>query len=111
MQTNDINLLMDEVIRFRDERNWARYHTPKDLAMSVAIEAAELMEIFQWKDLQRDELLQEKYLLLVTEEIADVAIYLLILSHDLGIDLGEAIRRKLAANAGKYPAGESDNLW
>ncbi|MFZ5899407.1 MAG: nucleotide pyrophosphohydrolase [Bacillota bacterium] len=108
---NEINLLMEEVIRFRDERNWARYHTPKDLAMSIAIEAAELMEIFQWKNLQRDKLLQERYRLPIQEEIADVAIYLLILSHDLGIDLAEAIRRKLAANARKYPAGKSDDLW
>lgn len=85
------------VARFAAERRWARYHTPKNLAMSVAIEAAELMEHFQWTGAP------PRRRRAVEEEIADVAAYLFALCNALGVDLSTAMRRKMRRNAVKYP--------
>ncbi|MEF7659719.1 nucleotide pyrophosphohydrolase [Bacillus thuringiensis] len=92
--------LKKEVIRFRDERNWGQFHNAKDLAISLNLEAAELLETFQWKSSQEatETKMQE-----IKEEIADVMIYLLLLSDQLNIDLEEAVRSKLIKNAEKYP--------
>lgn len=91
------------VTRFRDEREWRQFHNPKDMAISLCLEAAELLEHTQWrggKDL-------EKYLEAnrgpVGEELSDVLYWVLLLAHDLQIDLGAAFRAKMAANAAKYP--------
>lgn len=99
-----IKKLQKQIIKFRDDRNWKNYHKPKDVAISIVLEATELLEHFQWKN--EEEI--GKYLKSpksdeVKEEIADVAIYLLQLSHDLGIDLEEEIFSKLEKNAKKYP--------
>jgi len=95
--------VVDRIRRFRDERDWMQFHDPQNLAMSVTIEAAELLELFQWKD--RDQ--SKEYAVAnrerVAEEIADVAIYLLELADNLGIDLKSAINAKLAINEAKYP--------
>jgi len=96
--------LQQQVAKFRDERNWKQFHGPKDLAVSIAIEAAELMECFQWKS--KEDI--EKYLASeksknVQEEMADVLLYLLNLSDVLGIDILDAAYEKLAKNATKYP--------
>jgi len=97
--------LVRQVVRFRDERDWARFHNPKDLAISIAIEAAELMELFQWKTPEEiraslEELPARKR---VAEEMADVLILLLSAADATGIDLYEATLAKIAANAAKYP--------
>jgi NTP pyrophosphatase (non-canonical NTP hydrolase) len=93
-----------KIRQFRDERDWLKFHDPKSLAASVSIEAAELLELFQW--LTPDE--SRRYALehreRVSEEIADVAIYLIELADVAGIDLAHAIEAKLAKNAVKYPA-------
>jgi NTP pyrophosphatase (non-canonical NTP hydrolase) len=103
----DLNLAgaMEALLKFRNDRDWEQFHTPKNLSMSIAIESAELMEHFQWKtDDEIDEYLKSGKFEGVKEEIADVASYLLLLSNDLGIDLNKAILDKIKKNGLKYPA-------
>ncbi|MFP3872233.1 MAG: nucleotide pyrophosphohydrolase [Candidatus Natronoplasma sp.] len=98
----EINELQKMVKEFRDERNWKRYHTPKDLSLSISIEASELLELFQWKENSLSSVEKER----LKEEMADVMIYLLALSETADIDLGEAVKDKLEKNEKKYPAGK-----
>jgi len=93
------------VARFRDDRDWAQFHTPKNLAAAIAIEAAELQERLLWKtDAEVDQDLADAAKKAgVAEEIADVVMFAMLLSDRLGIDLAEAIAAKLAANEQKYP--------
>ena len=97
--------LLDRVIRFRDDRDWKQFHHPKDLAISIALEAAELLEHFQWKG--KDEVARDledpdrKEAL--GDEMADVLILLLSASDAVGIDLFDATVRKIEKNAEKYP--------
>ena len=94
--------LVAAVCRFRDERDWAEFHTPKNLAAAVAIEAAELQERFLWKtDAAVDQDLVDAAKR--ADEIADVVMFAMLLADRLGIDLAEAITAKLAANEQKYP--------
>ncbi|MCX6024183.1 MAG: nucleotide pyrophosphohydrolase [Chloroflexi bacterium] len=93
------------IIDFRDARDWEQFHRPKDLALSVAIEAGELLELFQWK---RDEeitaaLADPAYRRRLGDEIADVLIYLLTLCHQTGLDPLDAAFAKLARNNERYP--------
>ena len=93
------------VARFRDDRDWAQFHKPKDLAAAIAIEAGELQERFLWKTdaaVERD-LADPARKAGVAEEIADVVMFAMLLSDRLGVDLADAIAAKLAANAKKYP--------
>ncbi|WP_440897467.1 nucleotide pyrophosphohydrolase [Amphibacillus sp. Q70] len=97
---SDIQSLIDEINQFRDERNWRQYHNPKDLAISISIEAAELLEDFQW--ISSKEALnknQEN----IREEIADVLIYTLMLCAELELDVKEIVEKKLVKNKEKYP--------
>lgn len=91
---------MDLVKKFRDDHNWSQFHNPKDLAISINLEAAELLEIFQWsgEDLECLERLDE-----VKEELADVLCYSILLADRYGLDLDEIIRNKMQKNAEKYP--------
>ena len=93
------------VKRFREERNWQKYHTPKNLAESISIEAAELLEKFQWKSEEEiNELLNDpKYKDEIKEELADVFNYCLALSLVLDIDLSDALLEKVRQNSEKYP--------
>ena len=95
--------VMARIRAFRDERDWMQFHDPKSLAVSIAIEAAELLEHFQWKDKDESERHAAENKQAVAEEIADVAIYLLELADNLSIDLEKAINEKLDKNAKKYP--------
>lgn len=101
--------LQSEVIRFRDEREWAQFHTPKNLAMGVGIEAAELGELFLWKtDAEIAAALADpSYRDRVADELADVQVYLLYLAHAAGIDLAAAVRTKMQRNAQKYPVDKA----
>jgi dCTP diphosphatase len=92
-----------KVIKFRDSRNWKQFHTPKDVALSIVLEAAELMEHFQWKNEQeqKDHSVNNKEL--IGEEISDVLFYLLLLSNDLDIDITDVFKKKLTKSAKKYP--------
>ena len=102
---------MDDVIesirKFRDERDWMQFHDPKNFGISIAIEAAELLEEFQWKSKEESERHASEHLEQISDEVADVAIYLFELADILKIDLASAIRLKLEKNASKYPVEKS----
>ena len=91
---------------FVEERSWQPFHSPKNLAMGIAVEAAELMECFLWVDLPGSyEVANDPVKrTAIADEMADVACYLLNLSNVLGIDLSDALRAKMVKNAAKYPA-------
>ncbi|MFZ4505452.1 MAG: nucleotide pyrophosphohydrolase [Microbacteriaceae bacterium] len=103
-QLLDITAIQQRLHEFADERDWHQFHDPKSLAMSVAIEAAELMECFQW--LTRDEAFNagtdSETQQAVAEEIADVAIYLLLLAAKCGIDVPAAIAEKIRRNVTRF---------
>tara|TARA_B110000008_G_scaffold234754_1_gene239238 strand:+ start:1743 stop:2087 length:345 start_codon:yes stop_codon:yes gene_type:complete len=97
-----------EINRFVSEREWDQFHTPKNIATSISIESAELLECFQWQDPAISEVLDDAKLLeSVEEEIADVMIYSLRLCSLLGSDPIEIIRSKLEKNSEKYPVSKS----
>ncbi|MFH5835898.1 nucleotide pyrophosphohydrolase [Proteiniclasticum sp. C24MP] len=91
--------LIEKIIKFRDERNWDQFHNPKDLAISISLEAAELLEIFQWSgaDLEKIDKLDN-----MKEELADVLIYSILLAEKLNLDISEIIEHKLNKNGEKY---------
>jgi dCTP diphosphatase len=100
---SEIKQLQQMIRKFRDERDWMQFHNPKNLACSISIEAAELLEHFQWKTPEESEALGKDQKEKISHEIADVAVYLLELADNLDIDLSQAIQAKLALNAAKYP--------
>lgn len=97
--------LSSRIARFCDERDWNKYHNPKNLSMSVAIEAAELMEIFQWLTLDEssEAYIDDKDRQAVKDEIADIIIYCIRMSQVLDFDLSGAIISKIEKNEIKYP--------
>jgi NTP pyrophosphatase (non-canonical NTP hydrolase) len=100
---NQIQNLSDILVQFREERSWKQFHTPKNLAISISVEAAELLEHFQWK--KEDDDVATESRAEIAKELADIFIYLLLLSNDLGIDLLETAFRKVEENRRKYPVG------
>lgn len=98
-----IQELTQEIIAFRDSRDWKQFHNPKDMALSLVLEASEVMEHFQWKDAQE----MEEYIKLhkdeVGEELADVLYWILLMSHDLNIDILHSLQSKMKKNGAKYP--------
>lgn len=96
--------LLKQLIEFRRERDWEQFHNPKDIAISLSIEAAELLEWFQWRDkAEIQQMLETDKREALEDEMADVAVYLSYLCFDLNIDLEQAIKRKMDKNAAKYP--------
>lgn len=91
--------LIDKVIKFRDDRNWKQFHTPENLSKSIVLEAAELLENFQWNN---DYKLEN-----VKEELADIFIYSILLADQLNVDLVEIAHDKLEKNKEKYPVEKS----
>jgi NTP pyrophosphatase (non-canonical NTP hydrolase) len=94
-----MNEIINKVIHFREERDWAKFHTPENLSKSIAIEAAELLENFQWSsnfNIQN-----------VEEELADVLIYCILMANTLGLNISEIIEKKLDKNSLKYPIEKS----
>ncbi|HIZ54006.1 MAG TPA: nucleotide pyrophosphohydrolase [Candidatus Enterococcus avicola] len=92
--------IIQAINQFRDERDWRQYHNEKDLALSVSLEAAELLELFQWEQ-PEDVVLTKRERL--AEELADVLIYSLMMADNLNFDVEEIINKKLVKNAQKYP--------
>ena len=94
------NKTLEIVKNFRDDRNWSQFHNPKDLAISICLEASELLEIYQWSadDLECTDKLDK-----VKEELADVLSYSILLADRYGLDLDEIIPAKMKKNAEKYP--------
>ena len=103
----ELEALRDQVRVFARERDWDQFHSPKNLAMALAAEAGELLEIFQWLTEEQSRALDAKSRAAADEEIADVLIYLVRLADRLGVDPLEAARRKLAENARKYPVDKA----
>lgn len=97
-------ILQERIRKFARERDWEQYHTPKNLSMAVIVEAAELVEHFQWLSAEQSESLSSEKLEEISEELADVLIYLIGLADRLNIDLLAAANRKLIINEKKYPA-------
>lgn len=93
--------------RFRDERDWMQFHNPKNLAISISLEANELLEHFQWRSFEESEAHAEDDREAIADEMADVAIYLAELADNLGIDLLAAMESKIAKNAAKYPVAKA----
>ena len=93
-----------KALAFREERDWSQFHNPKDLALSISLEAAELLEVFQWSGADLEVASKAAR---AREELADVAIYCIYMADRLGVDLAEAISDKIDANDRKYPVEKS----
>jgi dCTP diphosphatase len=104
VRMRDLEELKRRVRAFIEERDWDRFHSPKNLAMALSVEASELVELFQWLTEEESAALDAARRRQVADELADVLWFLVRLSDRLGIDLLEAAERKLATNAEKYPA-------
>jgi NTP pyrophosphatase (non-canonical NTP hydrolase) len=92
---------------FADERDWNQFHSPKNLVMALSGEVGELAEKFQWLSEDESQALSESQLSEVSDEIADVQIYLLMLSDKLGVDVLDAVEKKIRDNARKYPVDKA----
>ncbi|MBV6404801.1 MAG: nucleotide pyrophosphohydrolase [Flavobacteriales bacterium] len=102
--------LLNELLAFRKERDWEQFHNLRTLSTSIALEAAELMEHTQWaKDADLPGVVRDRFDDLA-EEMADIAILLTYLAHDMGVDLENAVKRKLVKNAAKYPVGKAKGV-
>ena len=103
----DLSNIQERIVRFRDERDWKQFHNPKDLAISLVLESNEFLEHFQWKnsDEVKDHITKKKEEL--GDELADVLYWVLLIAHDLNIDLYEVSDRKLNKNAEKYEIKKS----
>lgn len=101
---SDIEQLSDKLRLFAAERDWDQFHSPKNLAMALSVEVAELLEHFQWLSEDASRQLDADSLAAVAQEMADVQLYLIRLADKLGIDLLAAAEKKIAINADKYPA-------
>jgi dCTP diphosphatase len=102
-----IESLQQRIIDFRNKRDWKQFHNPKDIALSLVLEAAEVLEHFQWKN---DKEVQEHVIRHkedIGEELADVLYWVLLMSHDIGLDIVEALNKKLLKNEQKYPVDKA----
>jgi len=100
---SDMQTLIEQIKKFRDERDWKQFHNHKNMAISLALEAAEVLEHFQWKSFEECDEYAKTHKDDIAEELADVGMYLFELCDNLGIDLKEAMEKKLEKNARKYP--------
>jgi NTP pyrophosphatase (non-canonical NTP hydrolase) len=101
---NDIKELTDTLLKFRDERDWAQFHNPKDLALALNIEAGELLESFLWKSSEQANIEQVK------EELADVFAFAFLLAEQYSFDVKEIVLAKIKKNAIKYPVEKSKGV-
>src|SRR5436189_6327505 len=105
---SDIKDVVQLIKKFRDERDWRQFHNPKNLACSIVIEAAELLQHFQWEKAEEGERQSKDKREQIAEEIGDIAIYLLELADNLDIDLIKAIEDKLRLNSQRYPIAKAE---
>jgi NTP pyrophosphatase (non-canonical NTP hydrolase) len=101
---SDFDFLISELEKFRDARDWKQFHTTKDLALAISIEAAELNELFLWKTVEESEKVSREKL---REEIADILAYTLMLAGKHGFDVREMVLDKIRKNGEKYPVDKS----
>jgi len=99
----DLKSIQQTIISFRNERDWAQFHDPKNLAEALSIEAGELLENFLWKTTEQSRNLTAEELKNVKEELADIFIFLTYLSEEYKIDLFNEVEKKIVHNAAKYP--------
>ncbi len=102
-----MNRLLKKILDFRKKRDWEQFHQPKNLAISLSLEASEVLEIFQWT---KDNNLPEGSKKDLERELADVYYWLLLLSHDLKIDLDKSLEKKMEENEKKYPVEKSKGI-
>lgn len=100
---NQIQALTKKITDFRDARDWKQFHNPKDCAISLLLEASEVLEHFQWKSKEEIEAYVKKNKTEIAKELADVLYWVLLLSHDLNIDIEKISEIKLKENGKKYP--------
>ena len=106
MTDDSLSMMSDLLLKFRDERDWKQFHNPKDQALSLVLEATELLELFQWKngeELQKHLIEKREEL---SDELADVLGWIMLIAADQNINLAEAFHKKLAKNHQKYPADQ-----
>lgn len=101
---SELEQLREKIIQFRDERNWQQYHNSKDLALSLSLEASELLELFQWKT--SDEAVK-KNVDKMKDELADILIYAILFANELEFDISQIIEEKIIKNTNNYPKGKS----
>lgn len=104
---SDLSDLQKRVIAFRDARNWKQFHNPKDLAISLVLEATELLEHFQWKTAEEIDNHLTGHKEEVSDELVDVLYWVLLIANDLSVDLPKALEAKMAKNETKYPIEKS----
>jgi NTP pyrophosphatase (non-canonical NTP hydrolase) len=104
MKTSELDKLKLDLRKFAKQRDWDKYHSPKNLSMALAVEVGELLERFQWMTELQSRKLDRSTLNAVEQEIADVQIYLVRLADKVGIDLAKAVERKMRLNKSRYPA-------
>lgn len=100
---NDFKKITERIIKFRDARDWKQFHKPKDLAISLSLEASEVLEHFQWKSEKEIEEYVKTNKEEIADELADVLNYLLLTAHDLDINIGDALNKKIDKSESKYP--------
>jgi len=100
----DLEAVRQRLREFAEARDWDQFHSPKNLSMALSVEASELVECFQWLTEEQSKSLNAQQLAAVTDEIADVQLYLIRLADKLGVDISTAIEQKILKNEAKYPA-------
>lgn len=104
---SDLSDLQKKIVAFRDERDWKQFHNPKDMAISLALEASEFLEHYQWKNESEITAHLNEHKSDVADELADVLYWVLLIANDLEIDLTAAAESKLKQNAAKYPVSKA----
>ncbi len=100
---NEVKNITEKIKKFRDDRDWMQFHDPKNMAVSIILEASELLEHFQWKTIEEVKEYARQNQDEIRDEIADIALYLFEMADNLGINLIDAMENKLAKNEKKYP--------
>lgn len=106
----DIQDLTNRIVAFCNARDWRQFHNPKDLALSLALEAGEVMEHFQWKNAEEMEAYVKTHRTEIGEELADVLYYVLLMGNDLEIDVLKALEKKMDKNEEKYPVDKAKGV-
>lgn len=104
MVMTDMQEIINELVKFRNERDWAQFHDTKNLAVALSIEAAELNEIFLWKDVKESDLVDKEK---IKEELADVFAYAFLLAEKQGLDVKQIVLDKIKRNGEKYPVDKA----
>lgn len=104
---SDLEAIQRRIIAFRDAREWKQFHNPKDVAISLVLEAGELLEHFQWKNADEMKTHIREHKGEISDELIDVLYWVLLIAHDLDIDILKATEAKMAQNEAKYPVNKA----